>query len=78
VGYLRVEENLEEQITEFFGELGVVGGIEGVEDLIGFLNQVGAERGVGLFAVPRAATRGTEARHDANQLLESRSNSGGF
>ena len=55
VGDLRVEEDLEEKIAKFFSEFGVVGGIESVEDFVGFLDEVGAEGGVGLLAVPRAA-----------------------
>ena len=54
-GDLRVEEDLKKEVAEFFGEFGVIGAIEGVEDFVGFFDEIGAEGGVGLFAVPRAA-----------------------
>src|SRR5215472_7580433 len=63
-GNLRVEKDLEEEIAKFFGEFGVVVRIEGVEDFVGFLNEVGTQGIVGLFAVPGAAARSAEAGHD--------------
>jgi len=63
-GDLGVEENLEEEVAEFFGEFGVVAGVEGVEDFVGFFDEVGAEGGVGLFAVPGTAAGGAETGHD--------------
>ena len=67
---LGVEENLEKQVAEFFAELGVVGGFEGVKDFVGFFNKIRAKSGVSLFAVPRAAARRAEARHEGNKLYE--------
>jgi len=63
---LRVEENLEEKVAEFFGEFGVIGRVERIEDLVSLFNKIGAERGMGLLAVPGAAFRGAEARHDGD------------
>jgi len=63
-GNLGMEEDLEEEVAEFLGEFGVVSGVEGVEDFIGFFDQVGAEGGVGLLAVPGAAAGRTEVGHD--------------
>jgi hypothetical protein len=63
-GDLGVKEDLEEEVAEFFGEFGVVAGVEGVEDFVGFFDEVGAEGGVGLLAVPRAAAGSAEAGHD--------------
>ena len=70
VGDLRVEEDLEEKVAEFFGEFGVVGGVESIEDLVGFFDEVSAEGRVGLFTVPRAAVRGAKPGHDGDQFLE--------
>jgi hypothetical protein len=70
-GDLGVEEDLEEEVAEFFGEFGVVAGVEGVQDFVGFFDQVGAEGGVGLFAVPGAAAGGAEAGHDSGKFGES-------
>jgi len=63
-GDLGVEENLEEEVAEFLGEFGVVARVEGVENFVGFLDEVGAEGGVGLFAIPGAAAGGAKAGHD--------------
>ena len=63
-GDLGVEEDLEEEVAQFFGEFGVVAGVESVEDFVGFFDEVGAESGVGLLAVPGAAAGSAEAGHD--------------
>jgi len=59
------------KVAEFFGKFGVVAGVEGVQDFVGFFDQVGAEGGVGLFAVPGAAAGGAEAGHDGGKFGES-------
>ena len=63
-GDLSVEEDLEEEVAKFLGEFGVVAGVEGVEDFVGFFDQVGAQGGMGLLAVPGAAAGSAEAGHD--------------
>ena len=70
-GDLRMEEHLEKEITEFIGEFNIVGGIERVENFVSFFDEIGAKGGVGLLAVPRAATRGAETSHDGNEFGES-------
>jgi hypothetical protein len=65
-----VEEDLEEEIAEFLCEFDVVGGIERVEDFVGFFDEIGAEGGVRLFAVPGAAAGRAEALHDGDGPLE--------
>ena len=67
-GDLRVEKDLEEEVAEFFGEFGVVVGVEGVKDFVGFFDEVGAEGGVGLFAVPGATAGGAETDHDSGEF----------
>jgi len=69
-GDLSMEEDLQEEVTELFGEFGVVGGVEGVKDFVGLFDQVSAESGVGLLAVPGAAARSTEASHDGDEFFE--------
>jgi len=69
---LRVEKNLEEEIAEFFGEFGVVVRVEGVQDFVGFFNEISAEGGVGLFAVPGTAAGGAEASHYGSEFGEGR------
>src|SRR5215469_2307161 len=69
-GNLGMEKHLEQKVAQFFGQLGVVGGIEGVEDFVGFLDEVGAKGRVGLLAVPRATARSAETVHDGDQFVE--------
>ena len=69
-GNLRVEQDLEEEIAKFFGEFDVVGGVESVEDFVGFFDEIGAKGGVGLFAVPGAAAGGAETSHDSDEFGE--------
>jgi len=69
-GDLSVEEDLEEEVAKFLGEFGVVAGVEGVEDFVGFFDQVGAQGGMGLLAVPGAAAGSAEAGHDGGEFGE--------
>ena len=68
---LGVEQHLEKEVAEFFGEFGVIAGLEGIEDFVGFFDEIGSERSVSLFAIPGAAARGTEAGHDRDESFES-------
>ncbi len=52
-GDFRMKNHLQEQVAHFFGKFRVVAGIERVENFVNFFNQVGAQGGVSLFAVPR-------------------------
>jgi hypothetical protein len=70
-GDLGVEEDLEKEVAELLGEFGVVGGVEGVEDFVSFFDEVRAEGGVGLFAVPGAAAGSAEASHYGSKFGES-------
>jgi hypothetical protein len=70
VGNLRMEEYLEEKIAKFFGEFGVIGGFEGIQDFVGFFDEVGAESRVGLFAIPWAAAGSAETGHKNDEFLE--------
>ena len=56
-GELGVEDDLEQQVAELLGQLRRRPGLERVVDLVGLLEQVLAQRRVGLLAVPRAAVR---------------------
>src|SRR5215475_5273472 len=70
VGNLGMEKHLKEEVAKLFGELGVVGGVESIEDLVGFFDEIGAESGVGLLAVPGTTARGAETSHDGNKPFE--------
>ena len=57
-GDFGVEDDLEEEVAEFFAEFGWGAVGDGVEDFVGFLEQVGAKAAVGLGEVPGAAVVG--------------------
>jgi hypothetical protein len=65
-----VEQHLEKEVAEFFGEFGVIAGLEGIEDFVGFFDEIGSERSVSLFPIPGAAAGRTEARHDGDESFE--------
>jgi hypothetical protein len=69
-GDLGVKEDLKEEVAEFIGELGIVTGVEGIEDFVRFFDEVGAEGGVGLLAVPGAAGGRAEAGHESDEFFE--------
>ncbi len=69
-GHLGVEDGLEEEVAEFFGEVGPVAAVDGVEDLVGLFEGVGFDGVEGLLAVPGAAGFGAELRHNSDQLRE--------
>jgi hypothetical protein len=74
---LRVKEDLEKEVAQFFGEFGVVGAFKRIENFVSFFDEIGAEGGVSLLAVPRAAAGGTEARHESHELFEGGTDGGG-
>ena len=65
-GNLGVEQDLKEKVAEFFGKFGVVVSVQGLENFVGFFDEVRAQGGVGLFAVPWTSAGGAEVGHDAD------------
>lgn len=65
-----VEDDLEEDVAEFFGEEGVVAAVDGFEGFVGFFDHVGFEGLVGLFEVPGAAVGFLESFHYAYESSE--------
>ena len=63
-GDLRVEEDLEEEVAEFLGKLDVVARVQGIEDFVSFLDEIGAEGGMSLLAVPGTAAGSAQAGHN--------------
>jgi hypothetical protein len=66
-----VEEHLEKEVAEFFGHSSIIRGLQGVEDFVGFFDEIGAKGGVSLLAVPGAAIGRAQARHERNEPFES-------
>ena len=56
-GDLDMHRDLHQQIAQFFAEPVSVLRIQRSEDLVGFLQEVGSKRLMGLLAIPRAAVR---------------------
>ena len=52
--------------------MGVVTRVDRFDHFIGFFEKIGAETGVRLFAVPRAAVRRAKPCHDATESLYGR------
>jgi hypothetical protein len=69
-GHLGVEEDLQNQVAEFLGQVGKVAALDGVEDFVGLFKGVFADGVEGLFAVPWAAARSAKTRHDGDGLLK--------
>ena len=68
--HLGVEQHLQQQIAQFFGQVRKVAPLDGVEDLVGFLKRVFADGVEALLAVPRAAVGSPQPRHDGRGLLK--------
>jgi len=69
-GHLRIKYGLQQKIAKFFGEVGPVAAINGIQHFIRLFQRVrlnGIER---LFAVPGAAIRAAQASHNRNKLLK--------
>ena len=72
--HVGMKKDLKEEVAQFLGQFLGGLGFDRIEDLIGFLDQVGAEARVCLLAIPRAATGGTESGLDSDQVREKLSN----
>ena len=68
---LAVKHDLEQQIAEFLRQFMIVTGLDGIEQLINFLDRVPAQRKMVLLAVPRAALRRAQPRHDSDKIINS-------
>ena len=66
---LRIEDNVEENITQFFANVQLVILQKGFAQFISFLNCVGTQRLICLFSVPR--TLFAEVVHHVEQTPES-------
>ncbi len=63
-----MEGHLEQQVAQFLAQGLEVAALDGVRDLVGFLERVRRDRAEILLAVPGAAARGVaQARHDLEQ-----------
>ena len=63
-GNLGVEDDLEQDVSQFLLQTDDIPGIEFLEGLVGFLEQEPPEALVGLLTVPRATVDGSQPGHD--------------
>src|SRR6266850_945453 len=68
--HLRMKYDLQEKIAHFLRELGVVPALQRFQDFVGLLNQVGSQRFVSLFAIPRTAVRGAKPGLHGHELFK--------
>ena len=59
--------DLQQHVAELVAERRRVALVDGVEHLVGLLDEVRAQALVRLLAIPRTAARGAQARHDVDQ-----------
>ncbi len=69
-GQLGVKRDLEKDIAQFLLERRHVPGVDGLQDLVGFLQQVGFEASVSLAPVPGTSPGGPKAGHQAFEAFE--------
>jgi hypothetical protein len=69
-GDLGVENHLKKEVAEFFAEIGVVLEVDGVNDLVRFLQKACTQGGVGLFPVPWAAIGSAKMCHHEAEPFE--------
>src|SRR5262249_46602866 len=69
-GELRLEDDLQQEIAELVTERRGLAVLDGLEDLVDLLEQIGSQALRCLLAVPRAPLRATQARHDVDEAAE--------
>lgn len=65
-----VEQDLEQEIAQFFPEMTRVVMVKGVKDLIGFLKEVRFQGFVSLLQVPGASPRRAQPCHDVDEVMK--------
>ncbi len=66
----RMKDHLEKEIAHLLGKFGVVAGIESIQHFVGFFNQIGTQRGMGLLAIPGTSLGSAQALLDGDEFLE--------
>lgn len=69
-GQLGVKDDLKQQVAQFLRQFVIIPGLDGVEEFVDFLDGMPAQGLVILLAVPGAALRGAERRHDLEHLAD--------
>ncbi len=64
----RMEDHLEQQVTELLAQVIAVAGLDRLDRLVGLLDQVGDQRLVGLLRVPGAAAGRAQPVHHRDEV----------
>src|SRR5262245_28792716 len=75
--HLAMEHDLEEQVSELLDQVVDVALVDGLEHLVGLLDQVRLEGGTRLFAVPGATALAPQPRQQGEQGIETSSGGSG-
>ena len=68
LGHPGMEDHLQQQVAEFVPQIREIAALDGVHDLIGFLERVGRNRREILLQIPGAAGPGrAQGRHDLEE-----------
>jgi hypothetical protein len=70
LGDAGLENDLQQEIPELLAVRLGVSVLDGLEDLVGLLEDVGAQRREGLLPVPGASVRAPEAGHDGEKAFD--------
>lgn len=71
LGNARVEDDIEQQITEFLADVCTVITLDRVDQLVGFIEGVGGDGLAGLAYIPGTATlRVAQVYHDLQQIFD--------
>src|SRR5665647_1874290 len=71
--HTRVEDHLQQDVAELLCHVHAVPGLDGLDQLVGLLDEVRHERLVSLLRVPGAAICRTQPVHDRDQVEQARS-----
>ncbi len=69
---LGVEDHLQQNVAELLGEVGGRPVLDGIDRLVGLLQQVGAQGAMRLLPIPRAAVRRAQTRADGRHAVRAR------
>src|SRR5260370_33350468 len=70
IRHLRIKKDLYRQVAQLSGQLPPVAIVDGLQDLVGFLERIALDGIESLFSVPGTAFRSAQPCHDGNSLLE--------
>src|SRR5687768_7754032 len=70
LGDLGQKDRLEQKVAQLLAKLRGAAAVNGLEDLVGFLEHERTQRRLRLLAIPRTAVRGSQRSHDLDQAVE--------